>query len=147
MPHSVAGDNSLDEYEVMHSTHKNNGNCIIVSHFEDKGWEGASEIIGLRELVGEKPGMRSANDSTKKHPHTKGHDEEMEVLDNVKVESIVETLVQKNPNLLPGGSMDCLKFLAKHGLDILYYEMDDRILTDLPTLPQGQTFLCPSELQ
>ena len=71
----------------------------------------------------------------------------MEVLDNVKVESIVETLVQKNPNLLPGGSMDCLKFLAKHGLDILYYEMDDRILTDLPTLHQGQTFLCPSELQ
>ena len=57
MPRSVAGDNSLDEYEVMHSTHKNNGNCIIVSHFEDKGWEGASEIIGLRELVGEKPGM------------------------------------------------------------------------------------------
>jgi len=36
-----------------------------------------------------------------------------------------------------------LKFLAKDGLDILYYEMDDRILIDLPALLKDKLFSAP----
>ncbi len=144
MPRGVVGHNSLGEYEMMHSTRDNDGNCIIVLHLEDKGWEGPSEVVGMMELVGSRPGMRSQLDLTNKQPGSKGYDDEMEELDNAQVESIVEAWTRANPNLLAqGGSMDLLKFLAKDGLDILYYEMDDRILIDLPALLKDKLFSAP----
>jgi hypothetical protein len=143
MPRGVAGHNLLLDYEIKHSTTNNDGNCIVVGHLEDKGWEGPSEMDYLRELIGSRPGMQSVNDSTTKQPGAKGYDHDMEEMDNSKVHSIVEGWIRNNPNLFAGRSMDLLKFLAKHGLDILYYKFNRRILTDLSALLKDKLFSAP----
>jgi hypothetical protein len=84
----------------MHSTGNNHGDCILVSHARDKGWEGPSKVVSLKDLVGMiAPGMHSLSNSTKKQPGTKGRDQEMESLDDMQVESIVEAWLCINPNL------------------------------------------------